>query len=110
MPFQRPCIGCDGLPCPTRALTTDRSGRCEHCRRQHWRSQPTSTERGYGTDHRALREQWVPLVEAGQVICWRCGELIGADEPFDLGHDDSDRTKWRSPEHVACNRAVNSRR
>jgi hypothetical protein len=49
------------------------------------------------------------LVEAGNVICWRCGELIGADEPFDLGHDDQDRSQYRGPEHQGCNRATNRR-
>jgi hypothetical protein len=109
MPFQRPCTGVDGQPCPTRALTTHRSGRCESCRRQHWRNQPTRTERGYGTDHHKLREAWRPLVEAGDVDCARCHEPILPGEPFDLGHDDSDRTKWTGPEHVACNRATNRR-
>jgi hypothetical protein len=109
MPFQRPCIGADGLPCPTWSLTTDRSGRCENCRRQHWNSRGTSTERGYGADHRALRAAWQPLVEAGDVICWRCGGLIRPGDDWDLGHDDHDRSVYRGPEHQVCNRAVNSK-
>jgi hypothetical protein len=109
MSFPKPCIGVAGQPCPTRGLTTDRSGRCERCRRQHWNSRGTSTERGYGADHRALRAAWQPLVEAGQVLCWRCGELIQPGEPWDLGHDDLDRSAYRGPEHRAHNRATKSR-
>ena len=97
MTFQRPCIGVNQTPCPTRALTTDRSGRCDHCRRQHWNSRGTSTERGYGQDHRDLRAAWQPLVEAGDVICWRCGDPIQPGEPWDMGHDDHDRSAYRGP-------------
>lgn len=106
MPLLRPCIGAGGQPCPTRALTKDRSGRCETCRRRHWNAAGSSTQRGYGTAHRALREQYRPLVEAGRVTCWRCGELIAPHEPWDLGHDDNDRGEYRGPEHRDCNRAT----
>ena len=109
MRFQRPCIGNNGQPCPARALTSARNGRCSDCARAHWRAMPTSSERGYGAEHVALRRQWEPLVATGQVICWRCGRTILPDEPFDLGHDDTDRTQWRSPEHVSCNRAAGGR-
>lgn len=46
------------------------------------------------------------MVEAGGVLCWRCGALIDRRAPWDLGHDDVDRTKYRGPEHRACNRAT----
>jgi hypothetical protein len=87
-------------------LTKHRSGRCEHCRRRHWNVAGTSTERGYGADHRKLREDWRPLVEAGDVTCWRCGELIQPGDVWDLGHSDTDRSVYRGPEHRGCNRAV----
>jgi hypothetical protein len=45
-------------------------------------------------------------VEAGHIECWRCGYAIAPDEPWDLGHDDEDRTRYRGPEHVACNRSA----
>jgi hypothetical protein len=57
-----------------------------------------------------LRAEYVPIVASGRVRCWRCRELIGADEPFDLGHDDRDRDRYRGPEHVHCNRATSGRR
>jgi hypothetical protein len=109
MPFNRPCIGVDDQPCPTKALTADRSGRCEPCRRRHWTSQGTNKERGYGADHVALRAAWRPLVEAGRVLCWRCGELIAAGDPWDLGHSDTDRSVYMGPEHRAHNRATNTK-
>ena len=57
--------------------------------------------RGYGPPHR-----WEPRVKTGTVPCRRCGELIRPDEPWDLGHDDLDRSLPRAPEHRHCNRAT----
>lgn len=68
------------------------------------RAQGTTTERGYGTDHQRIRRQWKPIVEAGGVRCWRCNELIHPGTRWDLGHDDHDRSRYRGPEHAACNR------
>jgi hypothetical protein len=63
-------------------------------------------ERGYGAAHERLRRHWAPIVAAGNVDCWRCGQRINPDDDWDLGHDDHDRTQYRGPEHVSCNRAV----
>jgi len=109
MTLPKSCIGADGLPCPTNALTTDRSGRCVPCRRRQWNSRGTNTERGYGAEHQRLREAWRPLVEAGDVDCARCHGPILPGEPWDMGHTD-DRTGWTGPEHRAHNRATRSRR
>jgi hypothetical protein len=108
MPFQRPCIGAGG-PCPTRNLTTHSSGRCEQCRRRHWKTRGTTAQRGYGSTHERLRQQWAPIVAAGGALCWRCGRLINRGDDWDLGHDDLDRSVYRGPEHRACNRAVRKR-
>lgn len=85
-------------------------------RRESWRNatekpKASNTERGYGTDHRRRRAQVKPAVDRHEVECWRCGELITPDpaltgDGWDLGHDDHDRTKYRGPEHQACNRAT----
>ena len=82
--------------CPT---LTERS-RCREHERAKDRERGTPAERGYGPEHRALRAQWAPLVATGNVKCWRCGDYIAAGAPFDLGHDDMDRSKYRGPEHV----------
>lgn len=67
-----------------------------------------TTLSGYGSQHQKLRAQWRPYVEAGIVHCARegCGQLIEPGTPWDLGHDDQDRTKYRGPEHARCNRGT----
>jgi hypothetical protein len=70
----------------------------------------TSRERGYGSVHRQRRKALEPLVAAGRAACWRCGQPIVPGEPWDLGHDDDDRTRYRGAEHRACNRATYDRR
>ena len=66
----------------------------------------TTTQRGYGTAHQALRQQWRPHVETGTIHCARCRLPIRPGEPWDLGHDDHDRTKYTGPEHIECNRGA----
>ena len=68
--------------------------------------QEKTVARGYGVGHRADRQRWEPRVALGIVPCRRCGELIRPDEPWDLGHDDLDRSLPRAPEHRRCNRAT----
>lgn len=69
----------------------------------------STTERGYGADHRRTRDDWAPLVNAGLVTCWRCSKLIQPGSPWDLGHDDEDRTIYRGPEHPRCNRRAGAK-
>jgi hypothetical protein len=64
----------------------------------------TSSARGYGGAHVALRKRWTPLVEAGGVACARCHRPISPDEPWDLDHADHDRSVYNGPAHAACNR------
>lgn len=63
----------------------------------------STTQRDYGPKHQRARAALVPLVATGTVACWRCGELIGRGEPWHLGHDDYDRTRYKGPEHPLCN-------
>jgi hypothetical protein len=65
----------------------------------------STTSRGYGAKHQALRKQVAALVKAGRAVCWRCGLPILPGMLFDLGHDDYDRTVYRGPEHRHCNRS-----
>lgn len=74
------------------------------------RPKASTTARGYGADHRAERARWAPLVAAGNATCWRCGHPIAPHAPWDLGHDDWDRTRYRGPEHRRCNRTAAARK
>jgi hypothetical protein len=65
--------------------------------------------KGYDTTHKLLRKAWAPRVAAGEVRCWRCRQFIEPGEPWDLGHDDYDRTVYRGPEHRKCNRSTAAR-
>jgi hypothetical protein len=69
-----------------------------------------TTARGYGWRHQRVRAAWRPRVDAGLVDCARCGEPIVPGEPWDLGHDDVDRSRYQGPEHRACNRSAGAGR
>lgn len=55
--------------------------------------------RGYGAKHQAERARVKIIVDAGNAHCWRCGGWINPTQPWDLGHDDHNRTVYRGPEH-----------
>lgn len=68
----------------------------------------STTERGYGAEHQALRRSWKPAVATGRVrchakVCLMPTRLIDPAEPWDLGHTE-DRADWTGPEHRTCNR------
>jgi hypothetical protein len=69
-----------------------------------------TTARGYGRQHQRRRAELAPYVAAGLVDCWRCEQRIRPGQPWDLGHDDSDRTRYRGAEHQACNRGAPGKR
>ncbi len=70
----------------------------------------TTTDRGYGPEHRALRDDWArELKKVGSLPCARCGQPIHHGDNWDLGHTD-DRTAYHGPEHQRCNRADGGRR
>lgn len=73
------------------------------------RAHSNTTRRGYGNSHQKIRAHYKPIVAAGKAVCWRCAHPIHPSEPWDLGHDDHDRTQYRGPEHRRCNRATNGR-
>jgi len=82
---------------------------CAACRDTKWRDdrrKANNRARGYGNAHQRLKKQLKPVVATGRVKCARCGKLIDPLEPWDLGHDDLDRSRWTGPEHRRCNRAT----
>ena len=99
----------DGTPGPCPHLIPPGTRYCPTHQAAYDARRGTSTARGYGQAHRTTRAAWAPLVQAGGVRCWRCGQLIEPGEPFDLGHDDHDRSITRGPEHQRCNRSAAGR-
>jgi hypothetical protein len=98
----RPCLTC-GRP-------TRNGARCPGCTGVREAKRGTTSERGYGSEHKRLRAQWAPRVERGEVACARCHLLIVPGEAWDLGHLDHDRTRYAGPEHASsCNRATAGR-
>lgn len=68
----------------------------------------SAARRGYDRRHKAERERWAPKVDAGLVVCARCGQPLEPGRPWDLGHND-ERTEWTGPEHPTCNRKAGGR-
>lgn len=60
----------------------------------------------YGYKHRQMRARWKRQVEAGVVLCARCGLPIEATDSWDLGHSDLVPGEHSGPEHRRCNRAT----
>ena len=83
-------------------------------RKRHRRSTPAmpgaTSARGYGSMHQKIRARVAPLIASGTAVCARCGEPIRPDEPWDLGHDDENRSRYTGPEHRRCNRSTASHR
>ena len=65
--------------------------------------------RGYGAAHKRLRAIWDLRVQHGEVNCARCGKWIEPGTPWDLGHNDLDRSIYDGAEHAACNRGAPGR-
>ena len=96
--------------CPKPGCPNIAAGRyCPQHNREYEQARGTKAERGYDARFRETRRAIAPRVAAGLVDCWRCGERIGPGEPFDLGHDDHDRSIIRGPEHPRCNRSAAGR-
>lgn len=71
-------------------------------------TRPSAARRGYGPAHQQLRKREARRVDAGGVLCARCGRPIIPGSDWDLGHDDRDRSRYTGPEHSACNRATST--
>jgi len=100
---------CPTRGCPEYILASRRY--CPKHAREHEKRRGSREDRGYDHAHRSLRMAFIPEHQAGTLICWRCREVIPPNEPFDLGHDDEDRTQYRGPEHRnRCNRSAAGRK
>lgn len=69
----------------------------------------STTERGYGGDHQALRRLWAVIVAEGRARCCRCGRPIQPGARWDLDHTD-DRSRYLGPSHARCNRSAGGRK
>lgn len=70
---------------------------------------PTTTERGYGHEHRKERDRWSLIVNAGAASCTRCGHAVVPGQLWDLDHAE-DRRTYLGPAHRYCNRAAGARK
>ena len=66
----------------------------------------STTARGYGTRHQALRRRWGALLARtpGGIPCARCGDPVVPSDRWELDHDDEDRTRYLGISHWLCNR------
>lgn len=97
------CPICHGMFDKSRANQVYCSAICRNSRRPNWTPHvATSTERGYGKEHREERERWKPIVESGQVNCCLCGYWIEPGSKWHLDHT-PDRTAYRGVAHFGCN-------
>lgn len=83
---------------------------CTEHTRERDKARGTTTQRGYGATHQRARQQIKPAVEAGQVTCARCFKPIAPGEPWQLDHQDEDRTKYLGPSHKLCNLSAAGKR
>lgn len=94
---------CAEIGCP---VLTDRTRCPEHARAKD-RARGTSTDRGYGAEHRKLRAALAPA--AVGTVCHFCGQPIEAGQKVALDHTE-DRTGYRGIVHLVCNAADGGRR
>lgn len=94
--------------CPELVPPGVRQGRCPEHRKTQNRSRGSRKDRGYGSDHQALRADWQRRLDAGESIachnptCTHPGDAVDPTS-WHLGHDD--RRRHRGPEHPDCNLA-----
>jgi hypothetical protein len=99
----RPCRRC-GSP-----IVLPRHKLCSACRgvrRVHVaKAQPkrTTTQRGYGAAHQALRKRWDREVQLGGVACGHCHLLIEPGTVWHLGHPADRKDLAPVPWHRLCN-------
>ena len=90
----KPCLDCG---------TPSRGSRCPTHQRHRDQQRGTTTARGYGTEHQALRAQALAAYHPADP-CRRCTLPLGPDpDALDLGHPTDGFTGY-ALEHADCNR------
>jgi hypothetical protein len=70
----------------------------------HGKGAGGTVARGYGRAHQVRRAREAVVVDRGEAFCARCGLWISPGEPWDLGHDPLDRSRYLGAMHRRCNR------
>jgi hypothetical protein len=79
-------------------------GRCTLCTRGRDRARGSRQVRGYGAEHEQLRADWQRRMDDGEVVtCATCPTVLNG-QAWDLGHVRGDRTRYRGPQCLPCNR------
>ena len=78
-------------------------------RRRRGAHKLSTIERGYGREHKQMREKVKRIVNAGRATCSRCGGWIPPGSAWDLDHHPN-RLGWLGPSHRSCNAAAPRRR
>lgn len=73
-----------------------------YCPAHRVRRRPGTVARGYGAEHKALRQQLLAQWKPGD-LCAHCRQPMHDPDDLDLAHTD-DRTAYRGLAHAACNR------
>jgi hypothetical protein len=90
-----PCLDC-GRPGVRR--------RCDRCARGRDRARGSRQARGYDAEHDRLRAKWQRRMDDGElVVCATCPTVL-TGRAWDLGHDPADRSRYRGPQCLPCNR------
>ena len=109
---RRPCLGFRAQTCDT--LTSHPSSRCDVHRPMYEAARrpnrPSARQRGYDSEHDALRAQLLPL--AIGTPCPRCGQPMLEGQELDLGHPEgaarsvAPDSRADRIEHARCNRSA----
>lgn len=111
------CQGCPACAQPQRKpgahgavfnLDATRTLKCPACQQAataRRNARAPRAQRGYGTEHRKVREQLLARFQPGDP-CALCGKPMTSSRDLDLAHNE-DRSGWKGLSHATCNRATN---
>lgn len=98
---------CSVPNCPKLIPRTE--SKCPEHAKEADHARGTTTQRGYGAPHQALRRAWQARIAQHPITCTRCGKRITANDEWHLDHED-DRTSYRGPSHAKCNTSAGGRK